>query len=140
MSIKTVAHINFRGEARAALAFYQSVFGGDLVLLTHAQIYGTTDPVEADLVSWGRVVSNEGFAVMAYDAPASRAYDPGQSPFFMSVSGDAGDEITTYWDKLKVGGVILQDLAPAGWSPLYGMLKDRFGITWVLDVQSSDAG
>lgn len=139
MSIKTVAHINFRGEARAALSFYQSVFGGDLVLLTHAQIYGTTDPAEADLVSWGRVVSKDGFAVMAYDAPASRAYDPGQSPFFMSVSGDAGDEITAYWDKLKVGGDILQDLAPAGWSPLYGMLKDRFGITWVLDVQSSDA-
>jgi PhnB protein len=76
---------------------------------------------------------------MAYDAPASRAYDPGQSPFFISVSGDASDEIAIYWDKLKVDGEILQDLAPAGWSPLYGMLKDRFGITWILDVQSSSA-
>ena len=138
MSINTVAHINFRGEARPALHFYQSVFGGDLVLLTHAQIYGTTDPAEADLVSWGRVVSKDGFAIMAYDAPASRAYDPGQSPFFISVSGGAGDEIRAYWGKLKVDGEILQDLAPAGWSPLYGMLRDRFGITWVLDVQSSD--
>ena len=36
MSIQTVAHIDFRGEARPALSFYQSVFGGDLVLLTHA--------------------------------------------------------------------------------------------------------
>lgn len=32
MSIQTVAHINFRGDARPALSFYQSVFGGDLVL------------------------------------------------------------------------------------------------------------
>ena len=139
MSIQTVAHINFRGDARPALAFYQSVFGGELVLLTHAQVYGTSDAAEADLVSWGRVVSPEGFAVMAYDAPASRAYDPGQSPFFMSVSGTSNDEITAYWDKLKADGEILQALAPAGWSPLYGMLKDKFGITWVLDVQNNGA-
>ncbi|MCX5519778.1 VOC family protein [Kaistia defluvii] len=139
MSIQTVAHINFRGEARPALSFYQSVFGGDLVLLTHAQIYGTTDPAEADRVGWGRVVSKDGFVIMAYDVPTSRAYDPGQSPFFISISGNASDEIITYWDRLKLDGEILQDLAPAGWSPLYGMLKDRFGITWVLDVQNGDA-
>ncbi|MFI0791368.1 hypothetical protein ACH4OY_01505 [Micromonospora rubida] len=29
---------------------------------------------------------------------------------------------------------VIQDLGPAGWAPLYGMLKDRFGVTWVLDV------
>jgi len=139
LSIQTVAHINFRGEARPALSFYQSVFGGDLVMLTHAQIYGTTDPAEADRVGWGRVASKDGFAIMAYDAPTSRAHDPGQSPFFISISGNASDEIITYWDRLKLDGEILQDLAPAGWSPLYGMLKDRFGITWILDVQNGDA-
>jgi PhnB protein len=63
MAVKTVAHLNFRGEARAALSFYQSVFGGELAAVTHAQVYGTKDPVEADLVSWGQVVSPEGFAM-----------------------------------------------------------------------------
>jgi PhnB protein len=76
---------------------------------------------------------------MAYDAPASRAYEPGQSPFFISALGHASDEMTPYWDKLKVDGEILHGLAPAGWSPLYGMLKDRLGINWILDVQNSDA-
>ena len=33
--------------------FYQSVFGGHLVAVTHA--YGTQNPAEADLVSWGQV-------------------------------------------------------------------------------------
>jgi PhnB protein len=139
MSIKTVAHINFRGSARAALSYYQSVFGGDLALVTHAQIYGTTDPQEAELVGWGQIVSVEGFTIMAYDAPASRDYDPGKAPFFISVSGDTVTEITGYWEKLMVGATIVQDLAPAGWSPLYGMLKDQFGVTWVLDVHSNEA-
>jgi uncharacterized glyoxalase superfamily protein PhnB len=34
------------------------------------------------------------------------------------------------------GANVLQPLSPAQWAPLYGMLKDRFGIIWVVDVVS----
>jgi uncharacterized glyoxalase superfamily protein PhnB len=34
MSVTTTAHINFRGDARKALEFYQSVFGGDISIAT----------------------------------------------------------------------------------------------------------
>lgn len=44
-------------------------------------------------------------------------------------------QLTGYWHKLSAGAAIVQPLARAGWSPLYGMLKDRFGITWVLDLE-----
>jgi PhnB protein len=50
------------------------------------------------------------------------------------VRGDGNDEITSLWNKLTDGSTVLQELAPAGWAPLYGMLQDRFGVTWVLDV------
>lgn len=140
MTIQTTAHINFRGDARAALSFYQSVFGGDLAVFTHAQVYGTTDPAEANLVSWGQVASDAGFAVMAYDVPSRLEWSAGTIPFFVSVRGTAADEVSGYWSKLRDGATILQDLAPAAWSPLYGMLKDRFGVTWVLDVATDPAG
>ncbi|GAA1654160.1 VOC family protein [Actinoplanes couchii] len=134
MSIKTVAHINLRGEARQALEFYQRVFGGHLVIATHADAYGTTDPAEKDLVGWGQVVSPEGFQVMAFDVPAARPWDQGQSSYFVSVRGEHGDEISGYWTKLADGATVIVDLAPSSWSPLYGMLTDRFGVTWILDV------
>ncbi|SEQ10276.1 PhnB protein [Devosia sp. YR412] len=134
MTIKTVTHLNFRGDARGALEFYQSVFGGELTVVTHAQSYGTTDPKEADLVGYGSVFSEDGFAIMAFDVPAARPYNPGESALFVSVRGPKSEEITAYWDRLKVGGEVIVDLAPAGWVALYGMLKDKFGITWVLDV------
>ncbi len=51
-----------------------------------------------------------------------------------AVRGKDADEIAGYWDRLIEGATIVQDLAPAGWAPLYGMLKDRFGVVWVLDV------
>jgi PhnB protein len=134
MAVKTVAHLNFRGEARAALSFYQSVFGGELAAVTHAQVYGTKDPVEADLVSWGQVGSPEGFAIMAFDVPSAMEWDAGKIPFFVSIRADNEAELARYWAGLEEGATVIQPLAGSTWAKLYGMLKDRFGVTWVLDV------
>lgn len=48
--------------------------------------------------------------------------------------GKGIDEITAYWEKLSAHGTVKAPLAPAGFSPLYGMVTDEFGVTWVLDV------
>ncbi|MBB3938188.1 VOC family protein [Aureimonas phyllosphaerae] len=136
MTIKTTTHLNFRGQAGEALAFYQSVFGGRQMLFTYADAHAVTDPAEADQVIWGEVASEDGFHVMAFDVPASRPWDPGTIPVFVSVRGGDAAEVTRYWEGLCEGGVVLQPLGPAGFSPLYGMVRDRFGITWVLDVQA----
>lgn len=131
MTIKTVPHLNFRGQARDALKFYQTVFGGDLMVVTYNDLNAVQDPTEADQVIWGQVAASNGFQVMAYDVPSRLSYDPGEMPFFVSVRGDAAEEISDFWGKLSDGATIL---APSGWSPLYGMLKVRFGVTFVLDV------
>ncbi|TDR88210.1 VOC family protein [Enterovirga rhinocerotis] len=140
MTIATVAHINFRGQARDALSFYRDVFGGEIAIVTHAQAYGTQDPAEAELVSWGQVRSDAGFAVMASDIPSQRPWDAGVIPYFISVRSADTDEIAGYWEKLADGATILQPLAASGWARLYGMLEDRFGISWVLDVPTQPAG
>lgn len=134
MSITTTTHLNFRGEARAALEFYRSVFGGEVTIVTYADAHSVQQPCEADQVMWGQVVADNGLHVMAYDAPATVQFERGENSFFVSVRGESPDEITRYWQELSDGANVIADLAPAGWSPLYGMLKDRFGIAWVLDV------
>ncbi|MTD12600.1 VOC family protein [Nakamurella sp. YIM 132087] len=135
MSITTVTHINLRGTARTALEFYRSVFGGELVAITYADAHSVTDPAEADQVMWGQVTSEAGFHVMAYDVPAARPLDLGTAPFFVSVRGTDADEISRYWAALAgEDSTVVVPLAPAGWAPLYGMVVDPFGVTWVLDV------
>jgi len=57
-----------------------------------------------------------------------------ENSFYVSVRSDSADEITTHWKNLADNATVIHDLAPAGWSPLYGMLKDQFGVVWVLDV------
>ncbi len=135
MSITTTTHLNFRGDARAALELYQSVFGGDLSAVSYADAHSVQNPAEADQIMWGQVASADGFHVMAYDVPSSRAWEPGVAPFFVSVRGADADEIRRYWDRLADGSTVVVPLAPAPWAPLYGMMTDRFGVTWVLDVE-----
>lgn len=137
MSVSTVTHLNFRGEARAALEFYQSVFGGELALFTYADAHNVRDPSEADQLMWGQVAADSGFRVMAYDVPARMPWGRGENSFFVSLRGETTQEVTALWDRLSVGATVQQPLAPAQWAPLYGMLQDRFGITWVVDVAAS---
>jgi PhnB protein len=136
MSVNAVTHLNFRGDARAALTFYQSVFGGDVVMVTYKDAGNVQEPSEADQVMWGQAAAGSGFRVMAYDVPSRMPWNQGENAFFVSLRGDAAEEVTAYWEKLSDGATVLQPLGPAQWAPLYGMLKDRFGVTWVVDVVS----
>lgn len=135
MTVNTTTHLNFRGDARAALDFYHSVFGGDLAVVTYRDAQAAQDPAEANQVMWGQVAAQSGFRIMAYDVPSRLDWNPGTIPFFVSVRGAAAEEITRYWEGLAAGATIIQPLGPSGWTPLYGMLRDRFGVTWVLDVE-----
>lgn len=135
--IKTTAHLNFRGDARAALTFYQTVFGGDQILITYADANANAvqNTTEANQIIWGQVASPVGFQVMAYDVPSAIDWHPGMIPVFVSVRGEDPTQLTGYLDKLVTGGTIVQPFGPSGFSPLYGMVKDRFGVTWVVDQQ-----
>lgn len=134
MSVITTPHLNFRGEARAALEFYQSVFGGQLVLVTNEQAFSVDHADEAQQIKFGQVIGSNGFQIMAYDVPASVPYDQGEKSLFVSVRGDSAAEIAELWNRLSAGSTIISELAPSAFSPAYGMLKDAFGVVWVLDV------
>lgn len=66
MSIAVTTHLNFRGQARAALDFYKSVFGGELVIVTYKDAHNVQSPEDADQVMWGQVTADSGFRVMAW--------------------------------------------------------------------------
>ncbi|WP_409467335.1 VOC family protein [Streptomyces sp. HC307] len=136
MSVNVVTHLNFRGDARAALTFYQSVSGGDMAMVTYKDAGNVQDVSEADQVLWGQVAAGSGFCVMAYDVPSHMPWNQGENAFFVSLRGETTEEVTAYWEKLSDGATVLQPLGPAQWAPLYGMLKDQFGVTWVVDVVS----
>lgn len=137
MTIRTTTHINFRGDARRALEFYHAALGGSIALITYGQM-GATDA--ADEIVWGQVETDAGFRVMAYDVPAALPFSRGNDPFFVSIRGTEASEVSELWEKLAAGSTVKVPLAPSEWAPLYGMLTDPFGITWVVDVAVPYAG
>ncbi|MEZ5150986.1 VOC family protein [Rhodococcus zopfii] len=122
-------------DARVALDFHRSVFGGRITVATDDDAHNVTDPAESDQMMYGEILSDNGFRVMVYDVPSHTAWDPGTVPVFVCVRGVDAEEIAGCWGELAVGATILMPLAPAQWTPLYAMLRDRFGVTGVLDVE-----
>ena len=138
MSLTVTPHLNFRGQARAALDFYKEAFGGEQMLMTYGQM-GQGAPDDAGQIIWGQVASDDGFRIMAFDILEPRAYDPGANAFFVSVRANSSTEAQARWNALSTSATILQPLGQAPWSALYGMLTDRFGITWIVDVEPGAA-
>ena len=103
-------------------------------MVTYKDAGAVQNESEADWVMWGEVAGDNGFHVMAYDVPSQLPWSQGEDPFFVSVRGDDAEEISALWGKLAEGSTIVRPLELAQWAPLYGMLTDRFGVTWVLDV------
>lgn len=135
MSVQTTPHINFRGEAREALAYYQTIFGGEVMAASYNDIHAAENDRHGDEVAFGRITAPNGFDLMAYDVQPSKGYDPGTNPFYITLSGQDETEISTGWEQLAADAKhILIPLGPAPFAPLYGMLTDRFGVTWIIGV------
>lgn len=135
MSVTTTTHLNFRGQAREALDLYATIFGGQVVAYTYADAHVDVDDAIGGQLMWGGLEAPNGFSVMAFDVPPARPFNRGTDAVFVSVRSDNPDEITRCFDVLAEGATIRTPLGPAPWgAPLYAMLNDRFGITWVMDV------
>lgn len=150
MSLTTATHLNFRGNARQALEFYGSVFGGRTTITTYGDFGLPADAPGADKVVFGKVETADGFRVLAYDIPGqadgstvtgsttrSNGVTITDQPFFVAVDGDTLAEVQGHWDALSVGAAVVEPLAASAWSAGFGMLTDRFGVTWVLGVAAA---
>lgn len=136
MATRLNPYINFRGEAREAITFYQSVFGGDLAMNTFGE-FGMEGP-EADKVMHGMLETPSGFTLMCSDVPDAMELDSGSS-VTISLSGDEADELRGYWDKLAEGGTVAMPLERQAWGDDFGELTDRFGVRWMVNIAGESA-
>jgi PhnB protein len=125
-------YIGFKDNARAAMEFYQSVFGGSLDLNTFGE-FGQGGPA-ADLVMHARLESPSGYVIMASDTPPGMDFSEG-SQITVSLSGEEGEELHGYWDRLSGdGGTVTMPLEKQMWGDEFGMCVDRFGVPWMVNI------
>ena len=131
MASRLNPYIGFRDNAREAMEFYRTVFGGELAISTFGE-FGDSGPM-ADNVMHAQLETPSGYTIMASDTPEQMPYQPGTN-ISVSLSGDDSDELHGYWDKLAEGGSVMTPLAKQMWGDEFGMLTDRFGINWMVNV------
>lgn len=134
MPSKLNPYLNFRTDTRAALEFYKTVFGGNLNIMTFGQGGMTQDPAESDKVMHGQLDTPNGFTLMASDVPPGMPFSNSGTNYSISLSGDDETELRGYWDRLAPGGQITLPLEKAPWGDTFGMLTDKFGTAWMVNI------
>jgi len=135
MTIRLNPYLSFRDTAREAMEFYRSVFGGTLTISTFADFQASEDPAEADKVMHAMLETPHGLVLMASATPNREELTPGSS-VTVSLSGD-DPELRTFWDRLADGAAITMPLADSPWGDSFGMLMDRFGTSWMVNIAAS---
>lgn len=136
MPVTLNPYLNFRDDARAALEFYHPVFGGELTISTFADFQAAQDPAENDLVMHGQIDGANGVTLMCADTPKHLEFR-GHEGFSVSLSGDDDATLRSYWERLAEGGQVVEPLEMAPWGDSFGMLVDRFGVSWVVNIAGS---
>lgn len=126
-------YLNFNGNAREALEFYQHVFGGTLNASTFADLGTPKDSPDADKIMHGQLETPAGYTLMAADTPGHMQFQP-PAGFSVSLSGDDDDNLRGYFDKLSAGGTVGMPLQKQSWGDVFGMCVDQFGISWLVNI------
>ena len=133
MQTRLNPYLSFKDNARQAMEFYRSVFGGKLTMNTFKEFHASEDPSEGDKIMHAMLEAENGITFMAADTPNEMEYHPGAS-ISMSLSGDDERELRSYFEKLSTGGQIVMPLEKAPWGDTFGMCTDRFGVNWMVNV------
>lgn len=130
-------YLSFRDNAREAMAFYKSVFGGELNVNTFADFNATQDPSDGDKVMHSQLEAPNGILLMGADTPTGMEFQEGSNGS-ISLSGDDESELRGYYDKLSADGAVIMPLDKAPWGDFFGMCTDRFGVTWLVNISPAE--
>lgn len=138
MPTRLNTYLSFRDNARQAMEFYHSVFGGDLSLSTFAEFEASEDPAEREKIMHGMLETGGGMVLMGADTPNGMEHAT-PAGFSVSLFGDDDAELRRYWDALSAGGSVTMPLEPAPWGDTFGMCVDEFGVSWMVNIAGAQS-
>jgi PhnB protein len=128
-------YLSFRDNARQAMEFYHSVFGGELQMDTFKEYQVSQDPAEDNKIMHAMLRAANGVIFMAADTPDNMEYQAG-SNISLSLSGEDEPELRDFFEKLSNDGEIIMPLEEAPWGAIFGMLRDPFGVEWMVNISA----
>lgn len=137
-------YLQFDGNAEEVLEYYESALDGKITMKTLyleiPQDDGNPMPQEfmdkmADKICHAEIYIGK-FLIMAADGCAPE--NPQHGQIALTLSSDDAEETTKYFNALKEGATVRMPLAKTFWSPLFGSLVDKYGITWSFNTLTKE--
>lgn len=133
-------YLNFPGSTEEAFQFYRSIFGGEFSFL---QRYG-------EIPDGDKLPSEDQQKIMHISLPVGNhsilmgsdsLKSVGQqvlvgNNFYVSLSVESENLADNYFQKLSVEGKVEMPMQKMFWGDYFGMIVDRYGIQWMVSVES----
>ncbi|KAA9039135.1 VOC family protein [Ginsengibacter hankyongi] len=132
--MKLIPYLHFAGNAREVLNFYKNVLGGDIVQLgTYGESPIPSDEDYKDKVMHARFVF-DGNMIMVSDVFKGQPVSTNGN-IQLSVDVDNESKLDEVFNKMAEGGKVTMPLADQFWGAKFGMLQDKFGVTWMFNCE-----
>ena len=135
--MKLNVYLNFPGTCEEAFTFYNNVLGGEITSMERYAGSPMEDMAPAD---WQDKILHASMHVadmdlMASDVGPDRFVNP--NGYNLSISVDDVDEAERIFGGLTEGGTVVMPLEETFWAARFGMLKDRYGIDWMVNCEAA---
>ncbi|GAA4319956.1 VOC family protein [Compostibacter hankyongensis] len=124
-------YLFFDGNCREAMEFYRQVFGGDLYMQTFGEVNDSCPEAMKDSIMHARLASDE-VLLMASDSPEEGALGTGRISLALGGTDEKG--LRRIFDALSEGGKEGHPLEKQVWGDIYGDVKDKYGIMWMVNI------
>src|SRR5688572_6280842 len=132
MEPKLVPYLMFNGNAEEAMTFYQSIFGGELEMQTYGEAMKETVPEQKDKIMHAEL-KNGPLSFMGSDGAPGTEIIFGNS-VHLNLTGADEERLGEFFNELSLGGVVNMPLEKQFWGDTFGMLTDKFGIHWMINI------
>lgn len=132
-NMKVQPYLFFDGRCEEALEFYKKAIGAEVGMLMRVK----DAPEQGDAHAPADKVMHASFFVGNALIMASDGFAKGQPKFegfCLSINAKNEDECKKLFEALAEGGQITQPLLKTFFSPSFGMVKDKFGVHWMVTV------
>ena len=128
--MQLIPYLNFNGNCREAMTFYQACMGGELSMQTiNESPIAAQCPAAIQNQIVHSTLTNGELTLLASDMPNPEGYQPGNN-FSLNINCSSEEEINTLFDKLAADGNIIIPVRQEFWGALFGAIKDKYGIRW----------
>jgi len=131
-------YLTFKGDCEAAFGFYQQCLGGPLggILRYAGTPYADQVPPDwQDKVMHGSLTVGHQVLMGADVAPERYEAPKG---FSLSLQLSSAADAERIYGQLSAGGTIKTPLEKTFWAERFGVVMDRFGITWLINCDGSE--